>query len=270
MRTVLLGFLFLLGANLTAQVSILEENFDNGNIPATWSVIDNDGNAVDASVQEYDKAWIYKEDPINVGNGTASSTSFFDPIDRADRWLISPQVTLGGSGNYISWKSLSKDASFPDSYKVMISTTGNATTDFTDTLEIVSNETPYWSSHTTALSNYNNQSVYFAFVNTTFNGFKLFIDSVYVREQDPLKVVKEEMNLYVYPNPLRENITISLDNSIIEQVQIFNISGNLVKEPVVMETINELNIDVRTLKSGVYFLRVKTPTRIINKKLIKK
>ncbi|MDX1652915.1 MAG: choice-of-anchor J domain-containing protein [Brumimicrobium sp.] len=239
-----------------AQIDILIENFDAASLPATWTVIDNDGNTPASQVSEYTEAWIQKEDPINSGNGTASSTSYFDPVNRADRWLISPQITLGGSGNFISWKGLSHDPSYPDSYKVMISTTSNNIADFTDTLVVISNELPDWTEHTEALEAYAGTSIYIAFVNTTFNGFKLYLDSVYVREQDPLSVE----NLYsmnqnkamIYPNPATEKLFIGGEK--IKEVEIISFEGK-----VMFHSDEHFNssVDLTKYSPGFYFAVVR-------------
>src|SRR5690554_7280863 len=84
MKKIFTGLALIASTTLFGQITLLEENFDASTLPATWTVIDNDGNTVDEQVQEYTEAWIYKEDPINAGNGTASSTSFFRPVDRAE------------------------------------------------------------------------------------------------------------------------------------------------------------------------------------------
>src|SRR5690554_3243803 len=123
MKSIFTVLAVIISSTLIGQVSILEENFDLSALPANFTIIDNDGNTVSNDVQEYTSAWILKEDPTDATNGTVSSTSYFSPVDRADRWLITPQLTLGASGNFISWSGLSHDASFPDSYKVMISKT---------------------------------------------------------------------------------------------------------------------------------------------------
>jgi hypothetical protein len=269
MKYTITFFTLLLAVSLYSQVSILEENFDSSTIPTTWTTINNDGNTVDAAVQEYTSAWIQKEDPDNAGNGTASSTSYFDPVDRADRWLVTPQFTLGASGNYISWKGMSFDPSYTDSYKVIISTTGNTVADFTDTLAIISNETPDWNEYTEPLNDYANQTIYVAFVNTTYDGFKLFLDSVNVREQDPLSVSEEELELALYPNPVQETLNLKTQAGI-QQISIVNVQGQTVKTRTFDAVKKSIKLNVETLKEGVYFVHVLTSKGIIQRKVIKR
>lgn len=255
--------------NAVSQVDILVENFDAATLPSDWETVDNDGNTPDQSVSEYTEAWIYKEDPLNSGNGTASSTSYFDPVDRADRWLISPEFTLGNESNYISWKGLSADASFPDSYKVMISTGSNDIADFTDTLVVVSNELPEWTERIFNMDDYANQTIRIAFVNTTFDGFKLYLDSVYVREQDPLSVDQYQMaekSTKVYPNPTENIVNISGEN--IESVNIQNLSGR-----ILYTSFNEIgsSISLDKFPKGVYIISVILSDGVVERhKLIKK
>lgn len=269
MRNIFIGFILLLSSTLFGQDTILEENFDNSVLPVQWKTVDNDGYTVDNSVQEYTEAWIYKEDPKNSGNGTASSTSYFSPVDRADRWLITPQMTIGGSGNYISWKGMSYDPSFPDSYKIMVSTTGDNLEDFTDTLTIVNNQTPYWAKYTEPLDEYANDDIYIAFVNTTYNGFKLFLDSIYVRTQDPLSLSKEEINVAVYPNPIVDHLVVSTGNTPIKNMVIHDAMGKMVLSESYNEEATERKLSTKKLQSGFYFLSITTTQGTVSKKIVK-
>lgn len=252
-----------------SQVDILVENFDATSLPTGWNVVDNDENTPDESVNEYTEAWIYKEDPFDASNGTFSSTSYFDPVDRADRWLITPQITLGSESNYISWIGLSADASFPDSYKVMISTGTSDISDFTDTLVVISNELPEWTDRLFNLDEYANQTIHLAFVNTTFDGFKLYIDSVYVREQDPLSVdeyISVNKSTKVYPNPTESIINISGEN--IESTTIQNLAGEIVFKG--NSTINK-SIEISEYPSGIYIVSILLSDGTIERhKLVKK
>lgn len=252
-----------------AQVDILVENFDAMSLPTGWEVVDNDGNTPDQAVSEYTEAWIYKEDPENAGNGTISSTSFFDPVDRADRWLISPQFTLGNESNYISWKGLSADASFPDSYKVMISTGSNDISDFTDTLVVISNELPEWTDREFTMDEYANQTIRIAFVNTTFDGFKLYLDSLYIREQDPLSIDDYEstvMTTKIYPNPSENIISVSGEN--IESASIQNLAGQIVYKS---KAKIDSSIDISEYPAGIYVVSLVLSDGTIERhKLVKK
>jgi hypothetical protein len=259
----------ILLSNVNAQVTILEENFDTATLPSGWGRIDNDNNTPASDVSEYTAAWIYKEDPLNAGNGTFSSTSYFDPIDRADRWLITPSMTLGASGNFISWKGLSGDPSFPDSYKLMVSTTTSDISAFTDTLAIVLNESAEWTEYEQNLEEYANETIYIAFVNTTFDGFKLYLDSVYVREQDPLAVdLEEKMSLSFFPNPVLDEMNIQSDQGI-SVITLYTSLGQKAKT-VKVANKKSVSISLSELPAGVYQIHARLTTGEIKRNNIVK
>ncbi|MFA5573904.1 MAG: choice-of-anchor J domain-containing protein [Brumimicrobium sp.] len=250
-----------------SQDTLLFDSFDLGNSLDTWELINNDGFTPAPSVSEYTEAWILKEDPDSIGNGVVSSTSFFNPVNRADRWLITPLLLVGNESNYFSWKAKSHDSSFPDSYKVMISTTGNNITDFTDTLVVVSNELPFWTERQELLDDYVNQEIYIAFVNTTFDGFKLYLDDVYVRTNDPLSVKKESIQFDVYPNPTQDFIYVSSGTTQINHVSVINTLGEIVYSST--NESNNIKIDLRELNTGLYFINIETPEGNFTRKVLK-
>lgn len=269
MKYFIVGIFLTSVSALFGQVVILEDNFDIGSNLDSWTLIDNDGNTVASSVEEYTTPWILKEDPEDELNGVVSSTSYFTPIDRADRWLITPLLSLGNESNYISWIGKSHDPSFPDSYKVMISTTGNEVEDFTDTLTVVSNEFPIWTDHQFLLDEYAGESIYIAFVNTTFDGFKLYLDDIYVRSNDPLSISEEEMQLSVYPNPVSDFLNITTENAVIQSVSLFDVKGQMIKQEAFNTQAAEVRVSFVDVASGMYFVKVTTDRGGFSKKVIK-
>ncbi len=269
-RFIVLFFALSLTSLITAQVTILEENFDANALPANWNIVDNDNHTPAADVSEYTEAWIIKEDPLNAGNNVVSSTSYFDPVDRADRWLITPQFTLGSSGNYISWKGLSADPSFPDSYKVVISTTTNDISAFKDTLLVVNDESPEWTSHLKNLEQYANQSIYLAFVNTTFDGFKLFLDSVNIREQDPLAVKEEEkIALELFPNPVQNILTVKTQKNAIA-VSLYSPLGRCIASKEECNQ-NKIELNLSKMPKGVYTVEIQLNNgALLRRKVVKR
>ncbi len=177
MKKILSIVLALFGLNVQAQTTILSTDFQQG-IPANYSMVDNDGFTVNAAVSEFTATWISLPDPENPTDTVAATTSYFESADTASRWLITPPVSLGAFGNYISWNAKSHDPSFPDDYLVLISTTGTNLSDFTDTLGYVEQENFEWTNREVNLGSqgYVNQTVYFAFVDVTYDGFILYLD----------------------------------------------------------------------------------------------
>jgi len=71
-------------------------------------------------------------------------------------------------------------------------------------------------------------------------------------------------NVTLYPNPVKSILNIKTnDNSPIEKVKLYNITGQLV-----MESISS-TLNLQALDSGVYFVKVKTDKGIVTKKILK-
>lgn len=258
--------LVLTTANLSfAQTSVLTENFDT-EIPATFTLYNQDGYVPNSAVSEYTSAWITVQDPQDANNTVASSTSYFEQPGMADRWLVTPQLSLGAYGNFLSWIGKSGDASYAESYLVLASTTDNAIASFTDTLVSVVNEDVYWTNHSLNLSElgYDNQNIHIAFVLRTVDGFKFFMDSLNVVKDDPVSVEMNEIESFsIYPNPADNFLKVKSDKQI-EKVVIRTIQGEIVLET----KSNNLKIDF--LPSGVYIVEVYSDKNFFTSKLVKR
>ena len=206
-----------------SQVTILSEDFESG-FPVGFYDTILDTNTCDASVDTFDLGWVVVEDVLDNTNQVIGASSFFDPTGTANRWLISSPLALGAYGNSISWKARSHDASFPDGYRIFISTTGNAVADFTDTLITVATEFENWTTHTINLSDsgYNSQTIYFAFALQSTDKYILYLDDISV-EKENTSSITENLNseFSVYPNPTNGILTIETDHLI----KIFRIFG---------------------------------------------
>lgn len=262
MKLIYISF-FLLPFLTSAQSDILLTDFQSG-IPVDYSMLNLDNLTLDPDVSEYTSAWISKEDPDDATNFVASSTSFFSPAGQANRWLITPQLTLGAFGNYLTYKAKSHDATFSDSYYVLVSKTDTQASSFVDTLKVVNQASPYWSNDTINLSDagLDNESVYLAFILRSYDGFKLYLDSVHVWKEDPVsvnKIVNLDFNLY--PNPTNDVIHVTSKQEI-TTVRIFDLNGKKVIESK-MEYISLGN-----LQSGSYFIEVEINSGLKGRKLV--
>jgi hypothetical protein len=245
-----------------AQTIIFQEDFQNG-ISNSWTLIDNDG--LNPVFSEYNNAWIAILDPENPLDTVASSTSYFNPIGKANRWLITPQVTLGAFGNFLEWNGKSQDASYPDDYMVLISTTGTQISDFTDTLLEVSGEIFEWTTRSIDVSaqGFNNQSVHFAFVENTMDGYKLYLDSIKVIKDDPSFLNEiSEINFSIYPNPTSSKLIISSSVSF-DKIIIYNELGQI----LITSTSKEIN--VANFENGIYTVELISNNQISRKRFIK-
>jgi hypothetical protein len=257
-------FIFHFGS---AQSTLLSTDFQSG-IPLSFSILDQDANSEDPSMTEFlnQSAWIGFSDPDSATNFVAAATSYFSPIDTANRWLITPSMTLGSFGNRITWKAKSHDPSYPDDYLVLISHTDASITSFTDTIGSIEEENFEWTTRTVDLSQkgYDDSTVYVAFVLRTFDGFKLYIDDILVEKDIDANAVEtpSELEISVYPNPCKSLLNIQGINGPFTG-EIRSIQQQL------LQIIDSTEVNVENLPSGVFILNLKTENQLITKRFIK-
>ena len=260
MRIMLICCLCLKSIAFAQGTIVFSEDFQQG-IPATFSLINLDLNAPNAQVAEYTNPWISVVDPENTSDTVAAATSFFETPDTANRWLITPAIALGSFGNYMTWNAKSQDASYPDSYLVLLSNTDNQTASFTDTLGYFLGENFEWTSREINLTaqGYDNQTIYLAFVLRSYDAFKLYLDDIEVRTLDNTGVNENNLSkISVYPNPARDEITVL--GFELEEYQIIDLSGKIVYQG------KAKTLDIRNLLPGIYTLRginSLSPTRFV-------
>lgn len=238
-----------------AQTTILEEDFQQG-IPANWTIIKNDPYIEDTSVSEFSPGWISIADPDNTTDTIAAATSYFTVSQKASRWLISPPITIGAFGNYLKWNAKSFDPSYPDTYQVLISVTDTQISSFTDTLSRVEFEWEDWTQHEVNLDELgysNNETIHIAFVLETQGGYKLFLDSINVRKDDPLALDEQflQTDVTIYPNPTSDLIYFSAAD--LTQVAVYNTAGALIYSQEKSNPISMSRFD-----QGIYLVQMTT------------
>jgi hypothetical protein len=267
MNRLFLGILLFFTCFQTiGQITLLSTDFQSG-IPSSYTILNNDGNTPFSTMTPFigQEAWISFQDPDSSLNQVAAATSYFETADSADRWLITPQITLSSFGNYISWNAKSHDPSYPDDYLVLLSTTGNSPTDFTDTIGSVQEENFEWTNREVDLSSLglNDSLIYVAFVLRTYDGFKMYLDDILVRGEDASSVEEqEEISVTVYPNPAINILHIKTQFSI-EKASIYSVEGQLVKSCI------DKSIPVSELENGNYIVKIQTNKGLVIKRFTK-
>lgn len=242
----------------SAQLLLLSEDFSSG-IPATWAVLDADGLSPHSDVASFTDGWIYYEDT----DSSASSTSYYDPSGQSEDYLILPKLSLLAATKLV-WSGRSVDASWPDSYLVLLSTTDSLPASFTDTLLEVTNESYLWQTYSILLdtAGFASQDVYIAFRNHTTDGFILQLDDIKVFSDDNVGVdLIENVKSSIYPNPavglirVQHNITGACH-------LICDLSGR-----EMLWSATDL-IDISALSSGTYLVRTQNGTQIAFSKFV--
>lgn len=269
-------FSILLASTMSnAQTSVFSESFEEiaDLQTAGWTLYNDTNTPYGTYATAFPNAWRTIAWTAEAGNTVATSPSWFTTLSPADRWLITPSITVPANSTVsLEFFARSHDVSpYDDGFKVKISTTNTAKASFSNILAvahavnapIADLTTPY----TVDLSAYAGQTIYLAWVNDYTNGNLLSIDDIEVTAS-PLMAVNDvsKKNLTLYPNPTVDYFTINNANDIVS-VKVYDISGKVVKSK--LEAVDN-RFDISNLENGVYTVSIETKTGTVSKKIIKK
>ncbi|MBA5246253.1 choice-of-anchor J domain-containing protein [Marnyiella aurantia] len=177
MKKTLLSLFVLASLVSTAQVH--SSNFEPTLGPlSNWTLYNVDAKTPATQVAYVNNAWIQRIEEFD--NNVALSTSYYTPAGASNDWMVSPAITLPTGTNNLYWHARSYDPLYKESYKVYVSTTGNAVSNFTTPLLTVNAEEATWQNKSLDLSAYSGQTVYIAFQNFSNDAFLGAIDNVHV------------------------------------------------------------------------------------------
>jgi hypothetical protein len=156
------------------------ENFDEG-LPTTWTTIDNDTTTVGnwIALSEINSVYTSYTSPLtgwaHSGADAVASASFVNGIGAVatDNYLVTPQVTFNGKLRFYA----TSEYEDPDTYEVLLSTTGNSISDFNVTLQAMGPATyNAWDEVIIDLSDYAGQQGYIAIHHVATDKYWLVID----------------------------------------------------------------------------------------------
>jgi hypothetical protein len=108
------------------------------------------------------------------------------------------------------------------------------------------------------------ERVWVKFVFTSGYGNNIWLDNVNI-SHSPVSIQEvEDSNLYIYPNPVKDMMTISYDKAI-SQIDVYDVNGKLVKT---FTTVNG-TINISDLSDGVYMLNIQTEEGLMVRKIVK-
>ena len=255
----LLLAMLILGKISFAQV-IFSEDFQSGTMPAGFTLI-NDANTVNSAIASlFPNAWDVRTEYDDTLNYTAQSTSWFESVAAADRWMITPAI-VPAANSVLTWRGKAQDADYPDGYAVKLSTTGIAKTDFTVNAFSIAAEGSAWTNHSFNLGTYAGQTIH--------------IDDIKVAS--PSSVNEEYTNgielSQNQPNPATNATLIryKIQNNADVSLEIYDITGRLVvsyNEGNQIAGKHNIYVDSDKLNKGTYFYTLKADNQRLTKKMI--
>jgi len=261
----------------TGETVLLDEGFEGG-WPDGWISYDNDADA--------DTWGVYAESE-NPGYDIAHSGDMgVGVIYNAagnDDWLITPPLNLTNftSAAFGFW-ARSHSPDYLEDFNVKISTTGNAINNFTTTLGSQTNTPDTWEQYIVDLNAYVGNTIYLAIQCVSVDDWYLFADDFLVLASTGTSsenlVVEDSYKLHNFPNPFnpQTNISFNLVKDERVVVDIYNIKGQKIKNLIHgmaksgVNTVvwNGRDNDNKPVTSGIYFVKLKTESQNIVRKLI--
>lgn len=237
-------------------INLLNEDFNAG-FPAGWLSIDNDTSqpaAAVASITGDAFAMHVDYDTITGSDSILVATSWFTPADTASNYLILPALTMQANGNQFFFQYKSKDPAYAEMFEVLVSVSGTALNDFTDTLVVVEQASPDWTDLTLDLDAYAGQTIYLAVHHSSVDKFILCLDNFHVWADLQLSVndFSAAHPIRLFPNPASSFITLQGDE--LNSVMIYDLQGKLVLTKSFSGS-NQVQVDVESLNAGTYLVR---------------
>ncbi|MEC8031774.1 MAG: choice-of-anchor J domain-containing protein [Bacteroidota bacterium] len=249
--------------SVQAQTVYYSADFNSGTIgsaPNGFTVVNNDACANNDPASFPNGTWVVYD---NLEGDTCAAAESWSgastPSCTVDDWLITPAIDLSGTGvPKLKFRAQSAQgvgavdasgnpAEFPESYDVLISTTGNnAPADFTVTALSVAAENDAWTAREVDLTAYTGQTIYIAFRLTSTDAVRLYVDDLSVEEADPydLQLISFQSDATPQVTALNANTVYSvLDYS---GTSLFNASvtvENTGQNPVDSVSVNYFIVD---------------------------
>jgi hypothetical protein len=235
-------------------------------------------------------------------NYIAAATSFFSLTQTvgADRWIVTPAISLAGENLKFSLQAMSGTSSgnYEDLMQVLFSTEAPGTTlnpanweaftmkNLVLGTDSATNSAPTFpNTYSVSLpSTFNNQVVYFAVrlktgqvFGSDWGGDRLFIDNLLVTSGGTtttgIKSSFENSKLGIYPNPGKDQITLSFNLK--ENSNVKLVLTDYLGSEVLSSSLGSLSygpqfmkVGLPNLLPGVYFVKLVSGSQVITSKLI--
>lgn len=190
--SLILAFLSVIGFERTVNAQtpwLFYESFDQvafdaygaGEVPEQFTLY-NDQNTPTSELAYFDAAWKVIRDAD--GQGHVSAPSLFSTNEPADRWLVTPAVTLPqGSKNMLYFRVKAEDSRVRDGFVIKLSTTSDEKEAFTETLRTIRQAPAEWADYFLDLSAYAGQTIRIAFVQNSTNCYMVSFDDIRIGAQ---------------------------------------------------------------------------------------
>lgn len=203
------------------------------------------------------------------GNKFGACFSSMPPHNPNDKWLISPQMTLGSDAGISFWVQTYNVNYGLEKFNVGISTTGNVPADFILLNSSALDAPAVWTKQSFSLSAWEGQDVYLGINCVSDDQFVFMIDDIEIGSALGVPEPSGKTDVTLYPNPASDHIFVNLDPEIqVTDMTLLNETGTILKEFSVNQMTGKvLNISLPTISSGIYYLVINSDKGRIVKKI---
>lgn len=216
-----------------------------------------------ATVQMYDyPAGVQKDDLISTRISIPNEDSIFIKFDVAYQLLHS--IVADTLTVYISTDC---GNTFNQVYKKFDSALETYTT---NTANFVPTSPSHWRTDYIDITPYAANDIIIKFETTNKSGNNLYLDNIWVYEgEEPLGLKElKNNNIKIYPNPTKENVTITIDNfDGNTTLEVVDIIGKSVINTQIKQTNSTINLS--KYPAGIYFFKISNTNKVFTKKIIK-
>ena len=126
-----------------------------------------------------------------------------------------------------------------------------------------------YSDETIAGDLYDDKHVHIAEVVAVYENGMTSVAAIAIIDNDWTNVAEtEDVNVMIYPNPAKDVVRLSTDNSQQTTVRIYNVMGMLVGTQLATSATNEIEINVSDYNPGIYFFNIQTENGSVTKKIV--
>lgn len=240
----LMFLLLLIAAHLSAQDILFFEDFeDNSMSPFTVHNLDGIEDTEFKTEETFD----------SQGNGVYAMVKVGSSAFQTDAndWMITPQIENITANSYVSWRVRSRvSGSVGGAYRVLVSTTGNQPSDFTDApVYETTAESEAWIDRIVSLADYAGQDVFIAFqVVTPWGGWLMYFNDIQVANLQMNDLAVEAISASDKYFMVEENfqIPVAVRNVGLNEVNSFVVTLNDGTETYTKE-VNNVNLTFNKL-----------------------
>ena len=237
--------------------------FESNENTECWTFFDADGDGYGWDLDYWNGSNYHHN-----GTGVAGSASFINQVGvlTPDNWMITPQIQVPAEGATLNWYVGGVDASyFSEHYTVLVSTTGTATSDFTNMVFDGNVANVNFTLKSLDISAFAGQNIYIAFrhCNSTDVYWMLVDDIEVIAGQHAGISNVTDATVQLYPNPTSNVLNINAEG--VQEVSVIDINGRTVMTEKNVNTVN-----LSDLANGVYYVRVITNNGVATEKIVKK